>query len=83
MAHNKPLTAFLLALSHSPELTAAFNDPELRPELLENWGLEEHDLFVGGDPTLEQVKAALAAEHEGEKQSVDVAWWIWFFGGPR
>ena len=83
MARNKPLTAFLLALSHSPELTAAFNDPELRPELLESWGLEENELFMDGDPTLEQVKAALAAEHEGEKQSVDVAWWIWFFGGPR
>jgi hypothetical protein len=83
MASNKPLTAFLLALAHSPELTAAYNDPDLRPGLLESWGLGGNELLAGGNPTLDDVKAALAAEHEGEKQSVDVAWWIWFFGGPR
>jgi hypothetical protein len=62
MARGKPLTGFLLAMVHSPELTAAFNDPEQRPALLENWGLSGHDLFSEGELTLERVRAAVNAE---------------------
>jgi hypothetical protein len=70
MARGKPLTGFLLALVHSRELTAAFNDPEQRQALLEEWGLGEHPLFAGeGDPTLTEVQEAVNAEHEGQEQS--------------
>ena len=99
MARGKPLTGFLLALVHSPEMTAAFNDPERRPALLEKWGLGEHELFAGqNDPTLTQIRDAVTAEQQGDDESegesllggggdpsgqtVDVAWWIWFFGDP-
>jgi hypothetical protein len=87
MARGKPLTGFLLALSHSPKLLEAFNDPERRGDLIEEWGLEEHEqLLMGGAPTLEEVQSAVAAEHGGAGDSggpsVGVAWWIWFFGGP-
>jgi hypothetical protein len=62
MARGKPLTGFLLAMVHSPELTAAFNDSEQRPALLEKWGLGEHELFSSGELTLERVRAAVNAE---------------------
>jgi hypothetical protein len=89
MARGKPLTGFLLALSHSPKLLEAFNDPERRGQLLEEWGLlEEHVALLTGEPTLAQVQDAVKLEHGGEGEgdggetSVGVAWWIWFFGDP-
>ena len=63
MASGKPLTEFLLALSHSRELAQRFSDPDQRNDVLEQWGLGEHDLFTNGDPTLEEVQAAVAEEH--------------------
>lgn len=80
MAPGKPLTGFLLALSHSRELANKFSDPEQRDDVLTQWGLGGNDLFTNGDPTLEQVQAAVAAEHEGECDGppVVVTWWVWF-----
>ena len=91
MAGGKPLTGFLLALVHSRELTAAFNDPEQRQALLDEWGLGEHPLFADeNDPTLTEVQEAVNAEHQGQEEggslleaaapapTVGVAWWIWF-----
>ena len=62
MASGKPLTKFLLALCHTPELAERFSDPDQRPAVLEQFGLSEHELFVNGEPTLESVQAAVAAE---------------------
>ena len=82
MAGGKPLTGFLLALSHSRKLAKAFSDPERRDDVLREWGLDGNDLFQNGDPTLEEVQAAVAAEHDGEGGSdgppVVVTWWVWF-----
>lgn len=81
MAADKPLTRFLITLCHSSELIARFNSDE-REELLREWGLYEHEIFRGGDPTLEQIRAAVAAEHEPEGMGVEVAWWIRVYGPP-
>jgi hypothetical protein len=80
MARGKPLTGFLLALSHSRELAEAFSDPAQRNQVLMQWGLGEHELFTNGDPTLEDVQAAVAAEHDGGSDGppVVVTWWVWF-----
>lgn len=76
----KPLTRFLIALCHSTELLAAFN--EYPGRVLQEWGLAEHPVFRSeSSPTLEQIQQAVAAEHEGEAR-VEVAWWIRVFGGP-
>jgi hypothetical protein len=81
MAADKPLTRFLIALSHSQALLAEFNSDH-RNEVLAEWGLTEHELFSHEQWTLEQVRSAVAAEQE-DGTDVEVAWWIWFFGGPR
>ena len=80
MARGKPLTGFLLALSHSAELANAFSDPAQRDDVLSQWGLGGHDLFQNGDPTLEEVQAAVAEEHNGGSDGppVVVTWWVWF-----
>ncbi len=81
MPADKPLTRFLIALAHSRELLAEFNS-DRRPDLLSEWGVADNDLFQSEDWTLERVRAAVAEEHD-DGTDVDVAWWIWFFGGPR
>jgi hypothetical protein len=80
MAGGKPLTGFLLALSHSRKLAKRFSDPEQRDAVLSEWGLDGNDLFTNGDPTLEDVQAAVAAEHDGGSDGppVVVTWWVWF-----
>ena len=79
MAGGKPLTRFLIALSHSQELLAAFNSGD-RDEVLREWNLADHDLFREGELTLDRVQEAVAAEN-ADAGGVHVAWWIWFFGG--
>ena len=81
MARGKPLTRFLLALCHSPDLLREFNDPGRRTSLLEEWRVGGNELF-SGPLTQERVQAAVAAEQGDDCSSVEVAWWIWFFGGP-
>lgn len=78
---DKPLTKFLITLVHSSELMARFNSPE-REELLREWGLYDNELFRDGDPTLTEVQAAVAAEHETEGMGAEVAWWIRVYGPP-
>ena len=84
MASGKPLTKFLVALCHTPELAQRYRDSESdsdqRRDLLAEFDLSEHELFANGEPTLDAVQAAVAAENPGA--SVGVTWWIWFFGGP-
>lgn len=80
MDDDKPLTKFLLALSHSCALAQRFTDPDQRSDLLAEFDLSEHELFTSGEPTLQQVQDAVAAENPSA--SVGVTWWIWFFGGP-
>ncbi|NUT56617.1 MAG: hypothetical protein HOQ03_11645 [Thermoleophilia bacterium] len=58
-----------------------FNSPDRRSSLLEEWGLSGHELFRE-ELTLDRVRAAVAEEQAPDGPSVDVAWWIWFFGGP-
>ena len=79
-ASGKPLTEFLLELSHSCELAQRFSDPDQRNDVLDERGLSEHEVFANGEPTLDAVQAAVAAENPSA--SVGVTWWIWFFGDP-
>ena len=79
-ASGKPLTEFLLELSHSPELAKRFSSStEGRNAVLAERGLSD-DAFGSGEPTLQEVQDAVAAENPGV--SVGVTWWIWFFGDP-
>ena len=82
MARGKPLTRFLLALVHSRELMDEYRNPDRRTSLLAEWGVADNELFRQGELTLERAREAIAAEHETEDMSVDVAFWIWFLGGP-
>ena len=82
MARGKPLTRFLLALVHSRELMDEYRNPDRRSSLLVEWGVADNDLFQKGELTLDRARDAVAAEHEAEGMSVDVAFWIWFLGGP-
>ena len=59
-ASGKPLTEFLMALCHTPELAQRYrespSDSEQRRSLLAEYDLSEPDLFANGEPTLEEVQ---------------------------
>ena len=81
MASELPLTRFLIALSHSPELLERFKSGE-RGDLLAEWGVADNELFREGELTLERVQEHLNKEHADRGGRVEVAWWILIFGPP-
>jgi hypothetical protein len=83
MGEVKPLTRFLLAVCHSQELMAAFNDLEQRGSVLQEWRLQDHPLFTEGEVTAERVREAVASEQGVDTADVGTAFWIWFFSGPK
>lgn len=79
-----PLTAFLIALSHSSPLLQQFHAGELAPE---DYGLSKDQMAVLREGNLEQIQAAVRAEHPDDA-AVFAAVWIdigkfpdwWIFG---
>jgi hypothetical protein len=70
-----PLTRFLTALSHSPELLRAFSDNRIGTA--KAWGVTDQDqLDALQSGKLDQIQAAVNAEVNPLNATATVGWWI-------
>ena len=67
------LTLFLIELANDPNLLAEFQDDARREDLLTRKQLQGNRALRKG-ATLEEVKAAVAAENDGDDSIIDI--WI-------
>ena len=67
------LTLFLIELANDPNLLAEFQDDARRDDLLRRKQLQGNRALRKG-ATLEEVKAAVAAENDGDDSVIDI--WI-------
>ena len=64
---RRNVTSFLIALSDSAKLRDRYRDDEKRAKLLRDWELDEHPAFQDNEPSIDEMKAAVAEESGTEQ----------------